>query len=191
MIDKISGASYFDPLPKNRLLLEKKFAPLDKSLIWNLNNFFWQNTSLWEKTYGQHYEKSLPTGISSSHEPDFVKKSTEHFFNFLVNLKNRKLLPQKIIVLEQGPGTGLYAKQFLDYLKNFSTSEYSFYDNLTFILSDSSSELLAGAQKLLADHQKHLVIHHQKKHHDLPFKYKGQILFARSGNLWDQLPCRL
>src|SRR3989344_5815406 len=97
--NNISGESFFSPLPKDFVPIENDFVPFDPSVVWYLNNLFWQNTKLWEQTYGQHYEKSLPEGLSTSHKPEFINQSLNHFLLITNKLSQENRLPEKIYIL--------------------------------------------------------------------------------------------
>src|SRR5579871_4543236 len=97
----ISGESFFDEISNDSILLDKVFVPLDKSMIWHCNYLFWKYFSLWEKTYNEQYEASLPSGISESHKDEFIEKSAQKFLNLLLTLEKKQNLPEKIIILEQ------------------------------------------------------------------------------------------
>ena len=183
----ISGESFFDPMPKQHRVLDLRFVPLDKSIIWHFNYLFWKHFSLWEKTYGEHYEASLPSGASESHREEFILKSTEKFINLLILLEKENNLPKEIVILEQGPGTGLYAKKFLDYFKKWSyENKKVFYQRLLYVLQDISLEILHIASNILNKHANHILACK-----NVPSRLKGKVLFARHSNLWDQLPCRI
>src|SRR5437660_12175612 len=124
----ISGESFFEPMPNKHFALDATFVPLDQSIIWHMNYLFWKHFTLWEKTYQESYEASLPSGVSESHKDVFVEKSVNKFIHLLLHLEKVNKFPEKIIILEQGPGTGLYAKKFLDYLQDYSkTHKKNFY----------------------------------------------------------------
>src|SRR5579859_6634473 len=144
----ISGESFFEPISKESFPLDKTFVPLDRSIIWYLNYLFWKYFTLWAKTYGENYEASLPSGVSESHKDAFIQKSVMKCISLLLELEKKQKLPKQIIVLEQGPGTGIYAKKFLDFLKKYS-EEYKkfFYKHLLYIISDTSEEILDTAKK--------------------------------------------
>lgn len=183
----ISGESFFEDIPKRFYVLEPKFVQLGRSIIWHFNYLFWKHLSLWEKTYGEHYESSLPSGISESHREEFILKSTKKFISLLMLLEKENSLPKEIVVLEQGPGTGQYAKKFLDYLKIWSNKNKKvFYQRLIYVLQDISWDILHTTSSTLNKHANHILVCK-----NIPSKLKNKILFARHSNLWDQLPCRI
>ena len=162
------------------------FSSLDASLIWYLNGLFWKHFELWQATYGEHYEASLPSGVSESHREPFVRKSADTFIALLENLDKNGELPETVYVLEQGPGSGLYAKIFLDALKAYSKkNNRPFYDQTHYLLADTSQAILAASLTNLTAHESHVQTTTSLA------KYAGKILFARHSNLWDQLPARI
>lgn len=187
MNQNVSGESFFSPLPEKFLHVEKDFVPFDQSVVWDLNEVFWQNTKLWEKTYGEHYEKSLPSGLSSSHYPEFIKKSVKHLLKLFVRLEKEKKLPGKVYVLEQAPGSGKYTEGFLDLIQKRNPD---LYEKIIIILSDTSKEILETCEKNLKSHEKKVIFYQQKSTYDLPH-LNQKIIFARHGNFWDQLPCKI
>ncbi|MBI3981244.1 SAM-dependent methyltransferase [Candidatus Microgenomates bacterium] len=184
----ISAESFFSPLPEDFLPIEKDFVPFDQSVVWYFNELFWQNTKLWEKTYGQHYEKSLPEGLSTSHRPEFINQSVDHFLLIIDRLKRENMLPEKIFILEQGAGSGIYALGFLNSLEQ----KYPvLYQSLSYVISDTSLEILKICRRILKKHQKQTVFYQQKSTYDLPKLQGNKFLFVRHGNFWDQLPCKI
>lgn len=184
---KIAGESFFDPPPTNTIPLEEKLVPLDKSIIWEFNNVFWKHYRLWEKTYGEHYESSLPAGISESHRTEFIENSTKRFIKLVEELKKQKSLPKIIYVYEEGPGSGLFAKGFLDNLKILSPSIYK---NTIYLASDMSREMLSACSLTLTKHIGHSKLYTQNQFETHHKKYLGKILFTRHSNMWDQFQCR-
>src|SRR5438270_400282 len=134
---RIIGQSYFEPFPTQPLLLEKEFVRFDQSLIWRLNHFFWQHSQLWERTYGEYYEESLPGGLSLSHRPEFIEASARRFIVLLSDLKRANNLPVSLYILEKGVGSGAYALGFLNYLRAYSELHHEdFYERLRYIIYD-------------------------------------------------------
>src|SRR5258708_5728997 len=179
----ISGESFFEPVPRHSFPLDATFVPLDKSIIWHCNYLFWKHFTLWEKTYNEHYEASLPSGVSESHKDGFILTSVQKFIRLLINLEKTNNLPKDIFILEQGPGSGIYAKKFLDYLKEH---HLEFYKHTQYILQDTSQEILEAALKTLRSHKNHV-----RDFIKLPKNLCSKILFARHSNLWDQLPAKI
>jgi len=186
---RIVNEPFFEP---TFIPIEAEFKPLDQSIIWQINSVFWKNVKLWQKTYNEHYESVLPSGLSESHRSEFIKLSAKRFFRFLKNLQSRNVLPAKIYVYEKGPGTGKFAKRFLDYMYLWSSQNYPYYERMIYIMSDISNELLKTAASNLHNHKEHIkLILKEPGSDDLLREYVGKILFARHSNLWDQLPCRM
>lgn len=185
---KIIGESFFTKLPKDPMLLESDFVRMDKSIIWKFNYLFWKHYTLWEETYGEHYEASLPSGISESHRQEFIEKSAEKFMKLLENLDKKKKLPEIIYLYEQGPGTGLFAKGFLDYIQAKNATVYR---KLQYIISDISDEILASSLQNLGPHKNQVKAYTQEKFEKNLELFINKILFARHSNMWDEWPCRL
>lgn len=185
----IIGESFFAPMPKEFVALEKSFEPLEKSLVWQLNELFWKHYSLWEATYGEHFEKSLPSGISESHDKAFIKKSAKKFFDRLIHLEKYRGLPEKIYVLEIGPGTGIYAKKFLDEIKRLSEeNKKSFYDSCMYVLVDTSEAILKHCGRFLVDHRHHTKLLTLNQLVEEKILYEHRFLFIRHSNVWGQFP---
>ncbi len=141
---------------------------------------------MWEKTYGEHYEASLPSGVSESHKEEFVLKSAAKFAGLLEGLLQKNNLPETIYILEQGPGSGLYAKIFLGAMKDYcKKNSRPFYERIQYLLYDTSEEILVSAMANLTAHKAHV-----KVITDFA-KYSKKALLVRHSNLWDQLPSRL
>lgn len=180
----ISGESYFSAASADLIKVENH-SPFDKSRVWYLNHLFWKHFGLWQRTYQEHYEASLPSGVSESHKSSFVHKTAHKFFKLLCYLENEERLPDVIRVLEEGPGTGLYAQKFLDYLREWSTEQNkNFYDRIEYTLYDTSAEILEEAKTNLSEHGKRVTV-------ATNFPEQTLFLYARHSNLWDQLPVRL
>src|SRR5260221_1502626 len=174
----ISGESFFGKIRPDSTVLDIDFVPLHKSVIWHCNYLFWKHFHLWEETFHEPYEASLPTGISESHKDDFIQNSAQRFISLLERLEQQKNLPETIYVVEQGPGTGMYAKKFLDEIQ-----KTPFYTRLQYILQDTSAEILIHAALNLGMHKEHII----PTLRDLKM-YEGKILFIRHSNMWDQFP---
>lgn len=190
-LQRISGASFFDRSSDGEFYLEDDFVPFDQSIIWKFNDFFWQNVSLWEKTFGENYESSIPGVISESHKDEFIYKSAKRFFELLVFLHNKGSLPKEIIVLEQGPGSGIYALGFLSYISQWSQDKYDFLEKITYVLCDTSKDILDNLKIVTKSFSNIVNFYLQKEQFDVPAKYAGKVLLIRHGNLWDQLPCKI
>lgn len=151
-----------------------------------MNQLFWKHFKLWEQTYGEHYEASLPSGVSESHKQDFIIQSAKKFVALLERLAAAGELPKTIYILEQGPGTGIYAQAFLDYVRDYSRdTNQSFYERTRYLLFDTSDEILAASVAQLTSHQTHIQTITELG------EYAGKVLFVRHSNLWDQLPAKI
>lgn len=187
----ICGESFFGPIPKYAVPLDPLFVSLDKSLIWYLNYLFWKHFTLWGQTYGEHYEASLPSGVSEAHKDSFIEASVNKFIKLLLRLEKENNLPEEIRVLEQGPGTGVYAQKFLDILKQYSeTNNKPFYKNIRYIISDTSEEILQSAKKTLRNHSDHIEVAIIDATNTKQI-VENPVLFARHSNVWDQFPSRI
>lgn len=185
---RIIGESLFESLPNKPIPLESDFVRMDKSIIWKFNELFWKHYTLWEKTYGEHYEASLPSGISESHRPEFIRASARRFLSFVSNIRAQRRLPKTLYIYEQGPGTGIFAKGFLDFVKR---EHPKIYERVVYILSDTSQEILKTCSDLLSEHKDHMKYYMQDAFEEAAIHFAGKILFARHSNMWDQWPCRL
>ncbi len=180
-----------EPLFLDYVPIEARFVPFQRSIIWHYNNIFWKHYLLWEKTYNEDYESSLPNNVPFSHKLSYIRDSSQRFFALLMQLAKTNNLPEKIIIIEQGPGSGVYAKGFLDKLKAWSTPQLPFYQRIIYVLSDTSSAVLASCKKTLGDHKNHIELYQQSSNRAIPKKYLHQALLVRHGNVWDQFPAQL
>lgn len=184
----IIGESYFTDLPKDKVYLEEKFVPLDKSIVWQLNDLFWKRYTLWEETYNEHFEKSLPTGLSESHDLRFISSCAKRFIIYLKHLDKYNGLPQTLYILEQGPGTGMFAYEFLNFIKK-KTPLY--YQKIQYILVDLSQEILKTCERLLIDHRHHTQFSELFSFEENNTLFTHRFLYVRHSNMWGQLPCQI
>lgn len=185
---KIIGESFFAHMPKEPVLLESDFVRMDKSIIWQCNDLFWKYYTLWEKTYGENFESSLPSGISESHKPEFITACAERFLSRMKKLQQEGQLPETIYVYEQGPGSGIFAKGFLDAIQHKNAEIYK---KISYLLVDTSEEILQSCVTFLREHTNNIKLYTLDNFERLAHTFSGKILFARHSNMWDTWPCRL
>ena len=132
----------------NHLYLDD-FKPYRDCLIWAFNRLFWRHLGDWEAMSGKGFEAALPGGTSDANHPQAVHDAVADFWTLLRDLENRNQLPQEIVGLEIGVGSGARAAAWLDRFKSLdalnpekSLTKYRFklmyvhltnvYDNLPF-----------------------------------------------------------
>lgn len=180
-----------EPLFLHFVPIEGRFVPFQHSIVWQYNNLFWKYHKLWQKTYNEDYEHSLPSTIPFSHKPSFITKSAKQFFDHLKKLHETNRLPERIIVIEQGPGSGVYAKGFLERIHTWSTKQYPFYERIRYVLSDTAAGVLTTCKETLKAHLSHIELFHQPSDRAIPKHYAHQALLVRHGNMWDQFPAQM
>jgi tetratricopeptide (TPR) repeat protein len=126
------------------------FRPLGECLEWRLADAFWDHAGV------------IP----------FVRNDVPHLVNnsgrlsdsaaalvFAALEEMRPSLPARIVVLELGAGTGLYARYFLDAFKACCRQQGSdLYQRLTYVVTDRFPRTVAGWQRdgLFAGHDEHV-----------------------------------
>jgi SAM-dependent MidA family methyltransferase len=112
----------------------------------------YMNTVLYHPQYGYYSSESIKIGnqgdffTSSSLGSDFGELLAVQF------LEMWKILdyPSKFSLIEMGAGTGLLASDILNFIKN----NYSdFYQNLNYIIIETSSRLIEQQKEKLAEHE--------------------------------------
>lgn len=154
---------------------ELMFRRISDSPIDDINKYYWENYDrLWD------FEDALPDSISYSHRPDFINESVEHFVKYMGKLRAEGLLPDKVVILEQGPGTGQYAEMFLAQLAKLDDD---IYQRVEYIFQDRSDNVLTKLKEKFSDESKFKFF---KNLDDLQPEYNGKISMIRHSNLWDQ-----
>ena len=134
----------------------EEFRPYRDCLIWAFNRLFWRHLGDWEALSGKGFEAALPGGTSDANHPQAVHDSVADFWTLLRDLENRNQLPQEIVGLEIGVGSGARAAAWLDRFKALDAQcGTNFYSRLHFILGDYSPTSLERALQAVAHHGEH------------------------------------
>jgi hypothetical protein len=130
-----------------------RFVPWRESIIWKFNKMFWQWLPEWEIASGRGFEQALPSGSSDANHPNAIADSVAEFWRLLKDLDQRQQLPEKILALEIGAGSGMRAVAWLDGFQALDEqSGTGYYARLKFYLGDYSSATLERAVKAVSAH---------------------------------------
>ncbi|HVC92191.1 MAG TPA: SAM-dependent methyltransferase [Pirellulales bacterium] len=118
------------------------FRSLSDSIEWDLGRLFYQERGSHAFRTTEHVPFEINNdGTLSAH-------AAEVFFANLVASESSQALGTTIFVLEIGPGTGLFAKFFLDAFREMCVRHAKdFYERLCFVLADYSDSMLADIDK--------------------------------------------
>jgi hypothetical protein len=141
------------PDEDGRLSLEG-FQPLRDSIIWRFNRLFWQRLADWEHAAGRGFEQALPSGRSDANHPDAVTDAVADFWTLLREIDKRGQLPDELLALEIGVGTGARAALWLDRFQALDEERGTgYYPRLRFLLADYSMPALDRAAALVERHR--------------------------------------
>ena len=93
------------------------FRPMRDGLIWQFNRLFWQRLTDWEAASGRGFEVALPSSGSDANHPKAIADAVGDFWTLLRDLEARGQLPEEVIALEIGVGSGARARLWLDRFK--------------------------------------------------------------------------
>jgi len=167
------------------------FKPYRDCLIWDFNRLFWTHLRDWEEASGKGFEEALPAGSSDANHPAAVADSAKKIWDRIHETAQKGQLPQEIVGLEIGVGTGARAASWLDNFKRIDAEAGTgYYDRLLFILGDYSDDSLKRALEAVKHHEGHV------KGVPLdalnPFKalgsYRFKVMYVHSTNTYDNLP---
>ena len=189
-INALNSITDSSAAPGSRVYLET-FRPIRASVIWRLNNLFWQYLPLWEGAAGHGFEKSLPGGTSDANHPDAIRDSVADFWKLANNLEKKKQLPEEIFTLEIGVGTGQRAAAWLDGFRALDRERGThYYSRIRFLLADYSMPALNRATEAVREHRElasFLAVDAMDPFKSLSFlRYK--VLYIHLTNVWDNLP---
>jgi tetratricopeptide (TPR) repeat protein len=128
------------------------FRPLGQSLEWRLADAYWARAGVLPFVRNDVPYLVNNTGRLSENAAALV---------FAAFDQGRASLPERLIILELGAGTGLHARHFLDAFLTLCRREGSdFYDRLTYVVSDRFDRTVSGWQRdgLYAEHQEHVAL---------------------------------
>lgn len=125
------------------------YHPLAESLEWLVGGQFWHDRG------GQAFvgTEQVPYLINNNSNPSL--QAAEVLFASLFRAEACGQLPQDLFVLELGPGTGLFARFFLDWFRHLCQRDGKDWDQrLCYLAVDRSPRMLRDAlrQGIFADH---------------------------------------
>lgn len=167
------------------------WKPLAESVIWRLNDLFWQNISAWLEVDDRGYESSLPGGVSDANHPDAIRASVAYFWTLLWELDTAGQLPREIIALEIGVGSGARAALWLDAFEALDREHgTSYYDRLRFLLGDYSMTTLERTMVAVGRHSSRVTVVPMDARDPLrTLSYQRfQVFYIHLTNVYDNLP---
>jgi tetratricopeptide (TPR) repeat protein len=126
------------------------FRPLGECLEWRLSQVYWARSGIIP-----FVRNDVPYLVNNTGR--LSENAAKLAFAALNEI--RSSLPERIVILELGAGTGLHARYFLDAFAALSRAEGSdLYDRLTYVVSDRFDGTVAGwtQQGLFAEHEAHV-----------------------------------
>ena len=126
------------------------FVPLAESLEWELGQQY-----LRQRGNKAFLSDASPVPFVVNNDGSLSRNAAEVFFTSLVEADKAGQLEQDIFVLELGIGVGLFARYFLDSLKDLCwRNKKDYYDRLTYIAADRSERMLQDMLRhgVLAEH---------------------------------------
>ncbi len=114
------------------------FVPLADSLEWNLGQEY-----LRQRGNKAFLSDASPVPFVINNDGTLSRNAAEVFFASLQDAEEAGTLEDEIFVLELGIGVGLFARYFLDALRELCRKEKKdYYDRLTYIAADRSERML-------------------------------------------------
>jgi tetratricopeptide (TPR) repeat protein len=126
------------------------FVPLAESLEWVLGQQY-----LRKRGNKAFLADSSPVPYVVNNDGSLSRNAAEVFFTSLVAAEKAGTLERDIFVLELGIGVGLFARYFLDNLRELCLrNRKDYYDRLCYILADNSPRMLQDVLRhgVLAEH---------------------------------------
>jgi tetratricopeptide (TPR) repeat protein len=119
------------------------FVPLHQSLEWTLGQDYFRSRG--NKAF---LEDSTPVPFLINNDGTLSRHAAEVFFANLVEADNLGTLGRDIVVLEIGIGVGLFARFFLDAVRELSNRhKKNYYDRLIYVAADRSRRMLSDLQR--------------------------------------------
>jgi len=122
------------------------FRPLAESLEWELSDWYWASEGV-----RPFVENEVPFVINNN-----GRASENAAACLFANCLETEALEERIVVLELGAGSGLFARYFLDAFRIICEQESrDFYDRLLYVVSDRSRRAVEQWREaaLFADHE--------------------------------------
>lgn len=128
------------------------FRPLGESLEWRLADAYWAEAGVIPFVRNDVPYLVNNTGRLSENAAALV---------FAAFDEARASLPERLVILELGAGTGLHARHFLDaFLARCRREGSDFYDRLTYVVTDRFDGTVRGWQRdgVYAEHEEHVAL---------------------------------
>lgn len=126
------------------------FVPLAESLEWELGQQY-----LRERGNKAFISDASPVPFVINNDGTLSRNAAEVFFTSLVEAEKSAALEDEIFVLELGIGVGLFARYFLDNVRDLCLKhKKDYYDRLCYIAADKSKRMLLDVLRhgVLANH---------------------------------------
>ncbi len=135
-----SPLAVLDAAQSGRTVLQD-FRPLAESLDWQLGQEY-----LRRRGSLAFIGDAEPVPFVVNNDGNLSLRAAEVFFASLVEAENAGTLERDVFVLELGLGVGLFARFFLDRMKQLSDqSGKDYYDRLCYVAADRSARMLQDA----------------------------------------------
>lgn len=132
------------------------FRPLAESIEWELGQLYWQQTG--SKAFTS---ASDPVPYTINNDGNLSMATADVFFESLLAADKAGTLDPRIFALEIGTGVGLFARFFLDALRDLCRRRgKDYYDRLCYVATDRS-------ERMLADLCKHRIFENHEGHYRL------------------------
>jgi tetratricopeptide (TPR) repeat protein len=134
-------------------VIVQDWTPLRESLLWELGRRFYAAAGT--RAF-QERRCAVPFGITS--DGGLADRAARVLFAKLVRNEESGIRGRRVTVLELGCGSGLFARQFLDSIRELSTLlNIGVYERFWYICSDASLGMLDGLRnsQVLAEHEGH------------------------------------
>jgi tetratricopeptide (TPR) repeat protein len=134
----------------------QQFVALADSLEWRLGQEY-----LRQRGNKAFLSDASPVPFVINNDGTLSRNAAEVFFASLVDAEEKGPLAEEIFVLELGIGVGLFARYFLDALRELCRKAgKDYYDRLTYIAADRSARMLLDVARhgVLGEHLGHYVL---------------------------------
>ncbi|MBO0871903.1 MAG: hypothetical protein J2P19_00775 [Pseudonocardia sp.] len=163
----------------------------DRGCVWRLNELYWRELDLWEKSTGRGYEQALPGGQSDARNRDAARELIGELFGVWDRLADAGTLPERLYVVELGVGNGGQAAVFLDELAAMDAAHgRGYYRRLQYLMCDYSRYVLDLAGQTVADHRERvssLALDATRPTTSLGF-LRSEVFLVYVSNVYDNLP---
>jgi hypothetical protein len=190
IVDRLSKALGLIPDVHECIHLEDWIRP-SKSVMWSFNRSYWRHLAAWDTTFEKDYAAALPGGISDGINAAFWTDQLGGFMRTLDHLDEWSELPDEIHVVEFGVGDGRQAEVWLDtFARLCAESGRDYAARVRYLMADYSPHVLETARGRVAaygDQVQGVELDFRNPIHGLAH-LRGNVLFAHTCNLYDNLP---